>query len=98
MRSKTGWLALLLAAGVALAPGGVRAQSMPGGGENLDLARQGDLDWTIKAGDLESEGGRWIFDGAPVVEGDRVYVALRRCDPQLQLTAASNNSTSAACR
>src|SRR5262249_2013516 len=48
----------------------------------LDLVRQGDLQWMIKAEDVEADG-RWVFDGAPLAAGGRVYVALRRNDPQL---------------
>ena len=54
----------------------------------LDLARQGDLKWTVRSDELEMDGGKWIFDGAPVVAGGRLFVALRRTDPQLQLNVA----------
>lgn len=51
----------------------------------LDLARQGDLAWLVKADELGLDGAGWIFDGAPVPDGDRLYVAMRRHTPQLQL-------------
>lgn len=54
----------------------------------LDLARQGDLTWQVKAHELPIEGGGWIFDGAPLPAGDRVYATLRRHEPQLQLNVA----------
>lgn len=54
----------------------------------LDLARQGDLAWIVDAEELESDGGRWTFDGAPLPFEGRVYVPLRRSDPQLQLSVA----------
>ncbi len=54
----------------------------------LDLHRQGDLAWIIKADDLEADAGKWVFDGAPLAADGRVYVALRRNDPQLQLNIA----------
>ncbi|HTI51499.1 MAG TPA: PQQ-binding-like beta-propeller repeat protein, partial [Planctomycetaceae bacterium] len=55
----------------------------------LDLNRQGDLVWNLKADDLDAEGGPWLFDGAPLAAGGRVYIALRRKEPQLQLNVAS---------
>jgi len=54
----------------------------------LDLARQGDLVWVLKADELEADGGKWTFDGAPAVADGKVFVALRRNDPQLQLNIA----------
>ena len=54
----------------------------------LDLRRQGDLAWIVKADDIDGEAGRWAFDGAPLAAEGRVYVALRRNDPQLQLNVA----------
>jgi outer membrane protein assembly factor BamB len=61
----------------------------------LDLAREGDLIWTIKSDELESDAGNWYFDGAPLAAEGRVYVALRRSDPQLQLNVACFDATSA---
>jgi outer membrane protein assembly factor BamB len=61
----------------------------------LDLARQGDFVWSIKADDLEADGGKWIFDGAPAAADGKVYVALRRSDPQLQLNIACLDSATA---
>lgn len=54
----------------------------------LDLARQGDIEWIIETKDLDPDGSRWVFDGAPVAAGGRVYAALHRNDPQLQLNVA----------
>jgi len=61
----------------------------------LDLARQGDLAWLIKAEELDADGGKWIFDGAPLAAGGHVYVALRRNDPQLQLNVACFDAATA---
>ncbi|MGE5195607.1 MAG: PQQ-binding-like beta-propeller repeat protein [Deltaproteobacteria bacterium] len=61
----------------------------------LDLARQGDLAWMIKAEELDAEAGKWVFDGAPVADGGKVYVALHRNDPQLQLNVACFDAASA---
>ena len=61
----------------------------------LDLARQGDLAWLIKADELEADGGKWVFDGAPLAAGGRVYIALRRNDPQLQLNVACFDAATA---
>lgn len=48
----------------------------------LDVAaRQGELQWKLSAADLP-EG--WVFDGAPVVEDGRLFVALRRNRPQTE--------------
>jgi outer membrane protein assembly factor BamB len=55
---------------------------------SLDLSRQGDLEWMIKAEDLDPDGGKWVFDGAPLADSGKIYVALRRNDPQLQLNVA----------
>ncbi len=54
----------------------------------LNLARQGDLEWMIESKDIEPDGGKWVFDGAPVASAGRVYVTLHRNDPQLQLNVA----------
>jgi hypothetical protein len=62
---------------------------------SLDLSRQGDLEWMIKAEELDPDGGKWVFDGAPVADSGKVYVALRRNDPQLQLNVACFDASSA---
>jgi outer membrane protein assembly factor BamB len=54
----------------------------------LDLEREGDLSWVVRADELESGGGRWVFDGAPLADRGRVFAALRRSDPQMQLNVA----------
>ncbi|HEY3969741.1 MAG TPA: PQQ-binding-like beta-propeller repeat protein [Planctomycetaceae bacterium] len=61
----------------------------------LGLGREGDLQWIVKSEDLETDAGKWTFDGAPVASDGRVYVALRRCDPQLQLNVACFDAGSA---
>lgn len=60
----------------------------------LGLGREGDLQWMVKSEDLESDAGKWTFDGAPVASEGRVYIAMRRCDPQLQLNVACFDSGS----
>jgi outer membrane protein assembly factor BamB/tetratricopeptide (TPR) repeat protein len=54
----------------------------------LDLHRQGDLAWSVKADEFDADGGPWLFDGPPLASGEYVYVALRRKEPQLQLNVA----------
>jgi outer membrane protein assembly factor BamB len=61
----------------------------------LDLGRQGDLVWILKADELEADGGKWMFDGAPAAADGKVYVALRRNDPQLQLNVACFDAATA---
>jgi hypothetical protein len=61
----------------------------------LGLGREGDLQWIVNSEDLETDAGRWIFDGTPVASEGRVYVALRRCDPQLQLNVACFDAATA---
>lgn len=48
----------------------------------LDLAAQGRLAWTV----TPEEG--WAFEGAPVVDGDGVYAAMRRSDVRPQAHVA----------
>jgi len=48
----------------------------------LDLAAQGRLLWTV----TPEEG--WAFEGAPVVDGDGVYAAMRRSDVRPQAHVA----------
>lgn len=54
----------------------------------LDLDRQGDLLWSLRADAIDADGGNWSFGGPPLVSEGRVYVVLRRTDPQLQLNVA----------
>ena len=61
----------------------------------LDLTRQGDLVWIIKADELQADGGKWGFDGTPAAADGKVYVALRRSDPQLQLNIACFDAATA---
>lgn len=49
----------------------------------LDLAAQGRLEWKIKPDD-----DKWAFEGAPLVEGENVYVAMRRSDVRPQAHVA----------
>ncbi len=44
----------------------------------LDLAAQGRLMW--KFPDQVSEDNRWAFEGAPVCDGDSIYIAMRYSD------------------
>jgi outer membrane protein assembly factor BamB len=48
----------------------------------LDLAAQGRLMWTV----VPEEG--WAIEGAPVAQGDQVYVAMRRSDVRPQAHVA----------
>lgn len=48
----------------------------------LDLAAQGRLIWRIPQS--FSEDDRWAFEGAPVCDGDNIYVAMRYNDVQPQ--------------
>lgn len=58
----------------------------------LDLEAQGQLLWKITADDEPREpgveGGEWAFEGSPVSDGGRVYVALRRSDVRPQAYVA----------
>ncbi len=49
----------------------------------LDLAAQGRLCWKISADDE-----KWSFEGAPVVDGSDVYVAMRKSDVRPQAHVA----------
>jgi len=54
----------------------------------LDLDRgEGKLLWETVATDIE-ERGAWSFEGSPVVSGSRLYVGLRRLEPQPQSNVA----------
>lgn len=51
----------------------------------LDLAKEGKPVWDpISADQIVSDKGSWMFEGAPIVENDRMYVGLRRGSPQPQ--------------
>ena len=54
----------------------------------LDLEREGDLAWLLRPDRIEPGATDWAFDGPPLAAGGRVYVALRRSEPQLQLNVA----------
>jgi outer membrane protein assembly factor BamB len=55
----------------------------------LDLARgQGKLLWEKSDRELDADGGRWSFEGSPVVSGSELYVGLRRQHPQPQSNVA----------
>lgn len=76
-----------------LGSGGVRGRNRAHSGAAsvlvcLDLNRQGDLVWSLRADEVDVEGGPWLFDGPPLAAGEYVYVALRRKEPQLQLNVA----------
>ncbi len=48
----------------------------------LDLAAEGRLVWKLPL--VPPEADRWSFEGAPVVDGPNVYVAVRRSDVRPQ--------------
>jgi outer membrane protein assembly factor BamB len=54
----------------------------------LDIAAQGRLDWEIKISDISADDDKWAFEGAPVCDGQNVYVALRRSDIRPQAHVA----------
>ena len=59
----------------------------------LDLAHgEGKLIWETFASKIEPEAGGWNFEGSPVVVGSRLYVGLRRLNPQPQSNAACFDS------
>ncbi len=66
------------AAGTSLAGGSIVC---------LDLRAEGKLLWRAKA----EEG--WAFDGAPVVDGERLFVAMRRADIRPQAHVACFDTT-----
>jgi outer membrane protein assembly factor BamB len=49
----------------------------------LDLSRQGSLLWK-----LQPDDDNWSFEGTPVVEGSRIYVAMRRSEIRPQAYVA----------
>ncbi len=59
----------------------------------LDLAAQGRLVWTIpeagKKAAIDDE--KWAFEGAPLVDGSDVYVAMRKSDVRPQVHVACYN-------
>lgn len=70
-------------------PGGVRARCAASFLICLDLARgQGKQLWMIDADQIEPNRENWSFEGAPLVSGGRVYVALRRNTSQPQANVA----------
>ncbi|MFN0056702.1 MAG: PQQ-binding-like beta-propeller repeat protein [Planctomycetales bacterium] len=75
-----------------------RLRALRGAGSllvSLDLERQGDLAWTIQGGEVDGPAGPWAFDGTPLAVQGRVYVPLRRSEPQLQLNVACFDAESA---
>ncbi|MCY2968784.1 MAG: PQQ-binding-like beta-propeller repeat protein [Planctomycetota bacterium] len=54
----------------------------------LDLAREGDLLWSVSADRFADEVGNWVFDGAPLPYEDHLYVLLRKSTPQPTLHIA----------
>jgi outer membrane protein assembly factor BamB len=55
----------------------------------LDLAhRDGKLIWNQFATNIELGDADWHFEGSPLVVGNRVYVGLRRANPQPQSNVA----------
>ncbi|MSR59275.1 MAG: hypothetical protein EXS05_16800 [Planctomycetaceae bacterium] len=61
----------------------------------LDLIREGELAWSLKADEIGGDGANWAFDGSPIAADGRVYVALRRSEPQLQLNVACFDAATA---
>ena len=59
----------------------------------LDLAQgEGKPVWETFASTIEPETGGWNFEGSPLVVGSRVYVGLRRSNPQPQSNVACFDS------
>lgn len=55
----------------------------------LDLAQgEGKLVWETFASSIEPDADGWIFEGSPLIVGGRVYVGLRRMNPQPQANVA----------
>lgn len=56
----------------------------------LDLTREGKLvdGYPITADDIEADKGGWSFEGSPIVADGRLYIALRRSNPQPQANVA----------
>jgi len=55
----------------------------------LDVAnRQGQVVWKLSAADIDPNDQGWMFEGSPVADGGRLYVALRRSHPNTQLNVA----------
>ncbi len=55
----------------------------------LDLARgEGKLLWNVSSHTLEQQTPGWLFEGSPIVHGEKVYVAIRRGAPENQLGVA----------
>jgi outer membrane protein assembly factor BamB len=56
----------------------------------LDLRRrEGDLLWSVQSRSL---GEGWEFEGAPVVDGGRLYIALRRRNPETEIHVVCFNA------
>lgn len=53
----------------------------------LDLSKQGRLAWKTSSS-AAFEGDGWAFEGSPVVDRGRVYVATRKSQPQMQIGVA----------
>ncbi|MES2789416.1 MAG: PQQ-binding-like beta-propeller repeat protein [Planctomycetota bacterium] len=59
----------------------------------LDLAQsEGKLVWETFASSIDPEVGGWSFEGSPLVVGGRVYVGMRRTNPQPQSNVACFDS------
>ncbi|MDB5340540.1 MAG: hypothetical protein JWN70_6159 [Planctomycetaceae bacterium] len=59
----------------------------------IDLAHgEGKLVWETFASTIEPEAGGWNFEGSPLVVGSRVYVGMRRLNPQPQSNVACFDS------
>lgn len=55
----------------------------------LDLAhREGSLIWSVFASEIEADDTDWTMEGSPLVIGNRVYIGLRKSNPQPQANVA----------
>lgn len=64
----------------------------------LDLAREGQLVYSLDARTLATEGQRWIWDGPPVVLGERAFTVLRQGGPRPQLNVVCLDAATGAPR